>query len=325
MAEVFGVVVSALTVAEMAGKFGASIVKLKKLWDEVQDVPNEIAHLFRQLEILRPVLAEMEAEFSQRTHRVHHDSAANLSMEYCQQAVGELDALAEELQSRINAARRSRRHITKLKVTFRKEQIQAYQDKIRFALQLLALSQQTYTISLVKSRPLIQEGSSQSTAANQSIQSEIIVGSPQVRQNMCSGPTSWRSMASMRWRKASFFGAFVYQTTSDPSHPDIQVHQARVQLPWWISETVWDFQAQRACSGWKVLLKTWIMRPYDAPIFRHVENGSWSDILVAFSRGEASLQDVNTNGWTLLHVWPVSNSIPWTVANSLLRADGRFS
>ncbi|CCF40308.1 hypothetical protein CH063_02321 [Colletotrichum higginsianum] len=88
MAEVFGVVVSALTVAEMAGKFGASIVKLKKLWDEVQDVPNEIAHLVRQLEILRPVLAEMEAEFSQRTHRVHRDSAANLSMEYCQQAVG---------------------------------------------------------------------------------------------------------------------------------------------------------------------------------------------------------------------------------------------
>ncbi|KAK6226413.1 hypothetical protein QIS74_02460 [Colletotrichum tabaci] len=146
MAEVFGVVVSALTVAEMAGKFGASIVKLKKLWDEVQDVPNEIAHLFRQLEILRPVLAEMEAEFSQRTHRVHHDSAANLSMEYCQQAVGELDALAEELQSRINAARRSRRHITKLKVTFKREQIQAYQEKIRFAMQLLTSSQQSYTM-----------------------------------------------------------------------------------------------------------------------------------------------------------------------------------
>ncbi|TIC97482.1 hypothetical protein CH35J_006618 [Colletotrichum higginsianum] len=222
MAEVFGVVVSALTVAEMAGKFGASIVKLKKLWDEVQDVPNEIAHLVRQLEILRPVLAEMEAEFSQRTHRVHRDSAANLSMEYCQQAVGELDALAEELQSRINTAKRSRRHITKLKVTFKKEQIQAYQNKIRFALQLLALSQQTYTISLVKLRSVIQDGPAQSTAANQPIQSEIIVGSPQARQNVCSGQNSWCSMASIPWRKASFFGAFVYQTTSDPSHPGIQ-------------------------------------------------------------------------------------------------------
>ncbi|KAJ0165384.1 hypothetical protein CTA2_11427 [Colletotrichum tanaceti] len=88
----------------------------------------------------------MEAEFSQRTHRVRHDSAANLSMEYCQQAVGELDALAEELQARISAARRSRRSIAKLKVTFKKEQIQGYQEKIRFALQLLALSQQTYTM-----------------------------------------------------------------------------------------------------------------------------------------------------------------------------------
>ncbi|OHW98454.1 hypothetical protein CSPAE12_02873 [Colletotrichum incanum] len=146
MAEVFGVVVSALTVAEMAGKFGSSLVKLKKLWNEVQDVPNEITQLFRQLELLRPVLAEMESEFTQQTHKVYHNSAANLSMEYCQQAVGELDALAEDLQSRISAAKMSKRNITKLKVTFKKDQIRSYQEKIQFALQLLSLSQQTYTM-----------------------------------------------------------------------------------------------------------------------------------------------------------------------------------
>ncbi|GKT57535.1 hypothetical protein ColTof4_09527 [Colletotrichum tofieldiae] len=146
MAEVFGVVVSALTVAEMAGKFGTSLIKLKKLWNEVQDVPNEIAQLFRQLELLRPVLAEMESEFTQQTHKVYQNSAANLSMEYCQQAVGEFDALAEDLQSRIDAAKRSKRNITKLKVTFKKDQIRSYQEKIQFALQLLCLSQQTYTM-----------------------------------------------------------------------------------------------------------------------------------------------------------------------------------
>ncbi|GJC87660.1 hypothetical protein ColLi_10498 [Colletotrichum liriopes] len=139
MAEVFGVVVSALTVAEMAGKFGTSLIKLKKLWNEVQDVPNEMAQLFRQLELLRPVLAEMESEFTQQTHKVYQNSAANLSG-------GELDALAEDLQSRINAAKRSKRNITKLKVTFKKDQIRSYQEKIQFALQLLSLSQQTYTM-----------------------------------------------------------------------------------------------------------------------------------------------------------------------------------
>ncbi|WDK09235.1 hypothetical protein CGRA01v4_00513 [Colletotrichum graminicola] len=88
----------------------------------------------------------MESEFTQQTHKVYHNSAASLSMEYCQQAVAELDALAEDLRSRIDAAKRSRRNITKLKAALKKEQIQGYQEKMQFALSLLSLSQQTHTM-----------------------------------------------------------------------------------------------------------------------------------------------------------------------------------
>ncbi|KAK1984465.1 hypothetical protein LZ30DRAFT_586109 [Colletotrichum cereale] len=232
----------------MAEVFG---VVLKKLWDEVQDVPNEISQLVRQLELLRPVLAEMESEFIQQTHKVYHNSAASLSMEYCQQAVAELDALAEDLRSRINASKRSRRNITKLKVTFKKEQIRGYQDKIQFALQLLSLSQQTYTISVVKSR---------------------------------------------------------FLPFPDPSPQ--AVHQARLQLPWWISETFWDFQAYRAYTGWKLSLKPWTMRHHNDPIFKYVRYGSWDDVLEALNSNEASLHDIDTDGWTLLHVRTVTNQNP---------------
>ncbi|KAK1584995.1 uncharacterized protein LY79DRAFT_591847 [Colletotrichum navitas] len=220
----------------MAEVFG---VVLKKLWDEVQDVPNEISQLVRQLEVVRPVLAEMESEFTQQTHKVYHNSAANLSMEYCQQAVAELDALAEDLRSRIEAAKRSRRNITKLKVTFKKEQIRGYQEKIQFALQLLSLSQQTYTISVVKSR---------------------------------------------------------FLTFPDPAP------QARVQLPRWVSETFWDFQAYRACTGWKVSLKPWTVRPRSDPIFNYIVEGSLDDVMKALKSNRASLQDVDEYGSTLLHV-----------------------
>ncbi|OLN86191.1 hypothetical protein CCHL11_04172 [Colletotrichum chlorophyti] len=152
MAEVFGVVVSALTVAEMAGKFGSSVGKLKKLWDEVQDVPENMRRIMRQLEILKPVLAEIEAEYTQQSHQVHDSNAASPSREYCQQAVADLEALAEDLQHQINTAKKSRRSITKLKVTFRKDEIRGYRERIQFAMQLLNLSHQTYTV-LVCSEP----------------------------------------------------------------------------------------------------------------------------------------------------------------------------
>ncbi|KAK2025417.1 hypothetical protein LX32DRAFT_642776 [Colletotrichum zoysiae] len=307
MAEVFGVVVTALTVAEMAGKFGGSIVKLKKLWDEVQDVPNEIARLVRQLELLRPVLAEMESGFTQQTHKACHNSAANLSMEYCQQAVAELDALAEDLRSRIDAAKRSRRNITKLKVTFKKEQIRGYQEKIQFALQLLSLSQQTYTISLVKSRFLTFPEPASRADAIQTITPQHPVQPESASENTLTKRTMPRrtrheltTPAMPLWR-SSFFGGFVYRTVSDPDHTDTEVHQARVQLPRWISETFWDFQAYRAYTGWNFSLKPWTVRPSSDPIFQYVSEGSLDDVLMALESNEASLQDINEQGQTLLH------------------------
>ncbi|KAI8166403.1 hypothetical protein K4K54_008344 [Colletotrichum sp. SAR 10_86] len=147
MAEVLGVVSSAIAVAELAGKFGLSVMKLKQLWDEIQDIPEEMNRIMRQLEILKPVLAGMEADFvQQQRHKVYSNSATNLhaSIEYCRDAVNDLESLAEDLQARISTAKRSRRNITKLKVSFKKEDIRKYQERIGWALHLISLSQQSY-------------------------------------------------------------------------------------------------------------------------------------------------------------------------------------
>ncbi|WYZ37626.1 hypothetical protein EsH8_II_001132 [Colletotrichum jinshuiense] len=307
MAEVFGVVVSAFTVAEMAGKFGASIVKLKKLWDEVQDVPNEINQLVRQLELLRPVLSEMEAEFVHPRHKVYHDSAANLSMEYCQQAVGELDALAEDLQTRITTAKRFKRNITKLKVSFKKDLIRSFQERIQFALQLLSLSQQTYIIAVIKSRPLdppgkcSHQGLVQQTELVSTGQSETITEKPRNQHYVTPADSRERKIKPLSWHKASFFGSFAYQTVPHPKCSNIEVHQARVQLPWWISERVFDLQAYRACTGWKISLGPWITRPLGAPIFEYVDRNMWSETARALEQNEASLLDRDPQGNTLLH------------------------
>ncbi|KAK2016496.1 hypothetical protein LZ32DRAFT_80181 [Colletotrichum eremochloae] len=303
MAEVFGVVVSALTVAEMAGKLGGGIIKLKKLWDEVQDVPNEISQLVQQLEILTSLLAAMESEFTQQTEKVYRNS-----LNYCQQVVADLDALVEDLQSRIDAAKKSRRNITKLKVTFKKEQIRGYQEKIQFALQLLSLSQQTYTISVVKYRfltfpdPAAQADSTQTTTPQPSAQPKCASDNRLTKRNVSSRTCHELATPAMPLWKASFFGGFVYRTVSDPDHPDIEVHQARVQLPRWISETFWDFQAYRARTGWKASLKPWTMRPWDDLIFDLCKTGSLDEVLQALQSNEASIQDIQPNGWTLLHV-----------------------
>lgn len=60
MAEVFGAVASALAVAELLAK---SVSKVKKLWDEVQDVPDEIAWIIEQLDHYKLAVKAVEAAF----------------------------------------------------------------------------------------------------------------------------------------------------------------------------------------------------------------------------------------------------------------------
>ncbi|KAF6842850.1 hypothetical protein CMUS01_02652 [Colletotrichum musicola] len=111
MAEVFGAVASALALAEL---FAKSVSKVKKLWDEVQDVPDEVAWLLEQLG--------------------HYKLAA------CRVAVENLEALAVDLQSQINVAKKPKRNIAKLKVSLKKDAIQKHQQRLNFIFNMLSMS-----------------------------------------------------------------------------------------------------------------------------------------------------------------------------------------
>ncbi|KAF6840010.1 hypothetical protein CMUS01_04059 [Colletotrichum musicola] len=146
MAEAFGVVASALAVAELTAKFGVSLFKLKQLWNEVQDVPESINRTLRQLELVRPVIAELEAVLLEQTGAAYHGSTAYSSIQACSQIVDEMETLAVELQSQIASAKRSRRSLAKLKVSFKRESIQDHHERLRFILDLVSISQMTCMI-----------------------------------------------------------------------------------------------------------------------------------------------------------------------------------
>lgn len=69
---------------------------------------------------------------------------ARMSIQYCQQAVDELDRLADDLGRQITTTRKSLRTIAKLKVTFKKDTIRGYQERPQFSMQMLSLAQQTH-------------------------------------------------------------------------------------------------------------------------------------------------------------------------------------
>lgn len=144
MAEVLGVVSSIIAIVGVAGKLGTSTFKLKRLWGEVQDVPTSIQQCIEQLEILAPVIQEMESEFERTREMVRNDTAAKRSLEYSQKAMETLEALIKDMEGRIESARRGKKLLTQLKVRLKRDVLEEHQQRLQFALQLVCLSQQTY-------------------------------------------------------------------------------------------------------------------------------------------------------------------------------------
>ena len=144
MAEILGIVSSAITVIEVAGKIGPKMIALKKLWDEVQSIPEVISDQMEQLELLCPILGDIENEFSKTREIIQNDTMARKSFEYCRRAALELEKLIERLQDQITSGKRRKRTLAQFKVTLKKNLIEEYQRKLDNAIRLVMLSQNTY-------------------------------------------------------------------------------------------------------------------------------------------------------------------------------------
>jgi hypothetical protein len=74
------------------------------------------------------------------------------------------------------------------------------------------------------------------------------------------------------------------------------------QLPHWLLRHRFDLYTSWTHSGWDFSLDIYNVRPHDAPIFQHVEDGNISAIQQLFQESMASVFDVDESGTPLLHV-----------------------
>lgn len=124
--EVLGAVSSAVALAEI---FAKSVLTTKKLWDEAQDVPEEINRLMNDLTHLKPMLEEAEAVFVNQAQNPSTDTALLLMHNY-KEVSGKLHLLAADLNQRIVTAKRGKRNLMKLKAMLSKTLIQRYRSEL---------------------------------------------------------------------------------------------------------------------------------------------------------------------------------------------------
>lgn len=153
MAEVLGLVASGLSVAQIAGSIVATSLKVKTLLDEVKGAPRLLRHMLSQIEIFTPVLCEATTDGDEATGTYppllpatsHLQQAMQNALRSCQAASEELELLATNLMSQIDAARSGvRRKRAMVKVVLNKDGLAQCEKHLQNTIQLLILAQSAY-------------------------------------------------------------------------------------------------------------------------------------------------------------------------------------
>lgn len=143
MAEVvIGIVSGGLTFGAFAVQVGSSIKKLKTLFDDVREAPDNVRVLIKGIDGLHLVLRDIEQEYSQYTG-VLSDSYTT-SHDNCQFGAQRLKDLVEGLTEDLNAKKRLNRLKTAFKLILEKDKIARYQSELGEVKATLALAQSCY-------------------------------------------------------------------------------------------------------------------------------------------------------------------------------------
>ncbi|KAF7552931.1 hypothetical protein G7Z17_g4000 [Cylindrodendrum hubeiense] len=145
MAELVGLVASSFTLLEVADKFTNGIFQLKRLWGQVKDVPETIREILARLDVLLPIVIEIEKDFGKGA-AISGSSAAVLSLSYCQNAINELTSIIDDLSHNVESVERFKRNVARVKVVLKKDTLAKYERKLEWAIQLLLLAQQLHTM-----------------------------------------------------------------------------------------------------------------------------------------------------------------------------------
>jgi hypothetical protein len=147
MAELVGVIASAVTFATVVAQLATTITTLKAYWDQVNDAPEDLKWYIREIEIFSFVLADIKADIAQdsTTSSFLSNKSGVKSCQLCSEATKELVTLLKDLGRDINSSCRLQRSYAAVKIMMKKNNVEKYRSRLKTVTQLLSLSRQCYT------------------------------------------------------------------------------------------------------------------------------------------------------------------------------------
>ncbi|KAL3295240.1 hypothetical protein RB213_005314 [Colletotrichum asianum] len=264
MAEILGLASGVIAVVDMTTKVGGASIKLKRLWDEVNEVPSVLLQKAELVQGLDELFDQAERQLATQTLPALYNNKILLqkSTTKARSILAELQVMIDGLLEQSTVGRRYKRKIGSTKVVLRKSEIKSLDAKLDEALTHFQMAQSLYTMATLMHNPILAI-ETQSKNSNESDE----------HQN-----TSVSSRAYSDSGDENTDDKVVF-TTSEPqgnfpvSASRTGVGRARLTLgscggfqfflrtPDWLSSSVYAVIASKSITGWSLHLRAYEVVP----------------------------------------------------------------
>ncbi|RNJ59611.1 hypothetical protein D7B24_001786 [Verticillium nonalfalfae] len=155
MAEIVGLVASSFALAEVVGKIGGGVLKLKRMWDEVKDVPESIQDLFKRLDLILPMVARIARDIETGATVFDDMEAVESCILSCQQVISDEATMMNDLIVQIDATKRVKRVRDMVRVALKRDVLERHEKKLEGMIQILMLAHSEYSRACTKAIPTV--------------------------------------------------------------------------------------------------------------------------------------------------------------------------
>lgn len=148
MAEALGLASGVIAVVDMATKVGGASIKLKRLWDEVNEVPSVLLEKAELVQGWDELFEQAELQLATQTlpALVNNKMLLQKSAKKARSILAELQVMIDGFLEQSTIGRRYRRKVGSTKVVLRKSEVKALDEKLDEALTQFQMAQSLYTM-----------------------------------------------------------------------------------------------------------------------------------------------------------------------------------
>ncbi|QYS96584.1 hypothetical protein H0G86_003823 [Trichoderma simmonsii] len=279
------------------------IYQTHQLWQEIKNVPDGIMGLVDQLKALESIFSDIEDQFNEDGASASFKNCLELS----KKAHDSLGVLVADMRTQLQSNKRMKRKYAAVKILLNKAVLDRLEQSLSRCMTFLQLAIQAYQMAMLRKL------SSQTTSARFQPQHHAQVQQPISQQPQIKMPHKQTEgdeelivtqdvIARSRKTTDLFAFNFAQHLRFALAHTkSTGAWQAQLQVPKWLSTSVYEFMSEPAIAGWTYTYRVYNIIPDESEIITKIRSGDVVGVRQIFTSRKASPFDKTIDGKSLLY------------------------